>query len=190
MRLEVDSSIPVFTTEKDAVTKLVAKNKIDDEDAAFIKEEATNMQTAGGDPAKAMKLSIQNYITTNSDKFDGKYSKHIFKGDFDKDGIPTGFHSTIGGSDTHEAYGAKTILGNGVYQQSVKAKNSALKKKNQSTFFPDNATHQNVIDAITVVMGYGLSSVQYVDKSVDGISLEKRGETVFPAGGSDKRLSI
>jgi hypothetical protein len=46
-----------------------------------------------------------------------------------------------------------------------------------------------VIDAITSVYEAGLSTVGHVDPVVNGLRLSKRGDTVFPAGGSDERVA-
>lgn len=122
--------------------------------------------------------------------------KHVLKGDFEtgKD-VPTGFHSIRGESTTHEAYGTKTDIANGVYQQSVKGmKDSTWKKKPiQSTFFPDTvgdhaATADEVVVALGTAIGSSAKRVQYPEEWA-GITLVKKGETWYPTGGSDTRMA-
>ena len=190
MRHEIDPTPGPFNSLVNARAAMIAANRIDAEDADFLALEAARMQQAGGDPAEALRLRIVAAIADKRDGIEGKYGHHIFKGDYNSDGIPTGFHSKADGSATHETYGGTTDVGNvGAYQQSVRRKDNQTKKPIQSTFFPDGASHDNVIDAITVVYGYGLSTVAHVDASVNGMRLEKKGNTVFPAGGSDNRFA-
>lgn len=114
--------------------------------------------------------------------------RHIFSGDFkQRNNHPTGYHSKAGNSDTHEAYGGKTDLGaHGTYQQSVREKqNHRNKKPLQSTFFPDNATEDEVKIAVVSGDTRHNKTVQYPDK-LAGMPLAKSGTTIFPATGQDK----
>jgi hypothetical protein len=190
MRFEIDPTPGPFNSLVKARAAMITAKRIDAEDSAFLDVEAARMQQAGGDPAEALRLRILASIVAKRDGIEGKYGHHIFSGDYNSDGIPTGFHSKVDGSGTHEAYGGVTDVGNtGAYQQSVRRQDNQTQKPVQSTFFPDAANHANVIDAITVVYGYGLSTVAHVDASVNGMLLEKKGNTVFPAGGSDARFA-
>lgn len=120
-------------------------------------------------------------------------SNHVLKGDFSGD-APTGYHSTVGGSTTHQAYGSETAIGNGgVYQKSVKGRKRSsdrwVKKHPQSTFFPDTvggraATEDDVVVALGTAINSLNRTVKYPEEWA-GIQLEKRGDTYFPAGGSD-----
>lgn len=190
MRFEVDPTPAQFNSVVLARDAMIAANRIDAEDAAALVIEAERMQQAGGDPAEALRLRIVAEIAAKRNGIEGKYGHHVFQGDYNSTGIPTGFHSKADGSTTHEAYGTRTNVANGgAYQQSVRRRDNQVHKPIQSTFFPDTLSHQNVVDAITVVYGCGLSTVAHVDTSVNGMRLEKKGDTVFPAGGSDTRYA-
>jgi hypothetical protein len=189
MRFELDPVPAQYNSVVTARAALIAANRLDAEDANLLAVEAGRMQQAAGNPAEALRLRILADIAAKRAGMEGKYGHHVFSGDI-KDGIPTGFHSKADGSPTHQAYGGVTDVGNaGAYQQSVRRIDNQVRKPIQSTFFPDAATHDNVIDAITVVYGVGLSTVAHVDPSVNGMRLQKKGDTVFPAGGSDTRFA-
>ena len=188
MRYEIDPTPVAFTTVLAGRTALIAANRIDAEDADALDAEATQMQQAGGDAAEATRIRIEGQIAAGRGATEGAYAQHIFQGDT-KAGVPTGYHSTVDGSATHEACGTATNLantsagGNAAYQQSVRLQAGARTRKPiQSTFFPDDATHNNVIDAITAVYTLGMKTVAYVADTVNGLKLAKRGDTVFPAG--------
>ena len=190
MRFEIDPTPGQFNSVVLARAAMIKADRIDVEDADALALEAARMQQAGGDPAEALRLRIVTAIAARRDGIEGKFGHHVFQGDYNSDKIPTGFHSKADGSATHEAYGASTDVGNvGAYQQSIRRRDNQKRKPVQSTFFPDTASHANVIDAITVVYGYGLSTVAHVDASVNGMRLQKKGATVFPAGGSDTRFA-
>jgi hypothetical protein len=185
MRFELDPVPGPFNSVVLAKNAMVQGGRIDEDDAVAIDQEARRLQQAGGDPAEATRLRITEGIAGRRDAVEAAYSHHIFQGDT-KNGVPTGFHSIADNSPTHEAYGTRTDVGNGgAYQRSVRLRANGTRKPIQSTFFPDNATHAEVIDAITTVYEVGLSQVGYVAPSVNGLKLTKRGDTVFPAGGSD-----
>ncbi|GEM_PF-5495545 len=185
MRHYLDPTPDVFKNIREGRTKMIELGVFDNEDADFLESEAARRQKAAGDSKELVKLQAKAKIDEKYDAVDAKYGHHIFQGDFKK-GKPTGFHSKADNSSTHEAYGNETPIENGTYQQSVRSKTDPTNKKtNQSTFFPDNATHQNIIRAIASVFELGFKTVSYVDSSVDGIRLTKRGDTVYPAGGSD-----
>ena len=187
IRLTLDPDPGPFQSVKKASDALVAAERFDADDVEAFAEEAGRLQTAGGNPAEATRLRIRETIATKRGAIAGKYAHHIFDGDM-KDGVPTGYHSKAGNSASHEAYGTSTDVGNaGAYQQSVRTRDDHVRKPIQSTFFPDTATRDTVIDALTVVYEAGLSTVAYVDDTVNGMRLAKRGDTVFPAGGSDAR---
>jgi hypothetical protein len=194
MRFEVDPTPIAFTTVLAGRNAMIAANRIDAGDADALDAEATRMQQAGGDPAEAMRLRITEKIAARHNAVEATYAQHIFQGDT-KVGVPTGFHSIADGSATHEQYGAATAVGNvsaggnASYQQSVRLTANQVRKPIQSTFFPDAATHGEVIDAIASVYEAGLSVVGYVAPSVNGLKLAKKGDTVFPAGGLDTRLA-
>jgi hypothetical protein len=137
---------------------------------------------------------LRTEVKAKRPSIEAKHKHHIFQGDFkagDKD-APTGYHSKNGktASATHEAYGGTTDVPNdvgGVYQQSVRSTKAPFKKKDyRSTFFPDDATEDDILDAITSVYGLGSqsASVTYPPK-LKGMTLQKIGATIFPAGGKD-----
>jgi Bacterial EndoU nuclease len=120
---------------------------------------------------------------------------HILKGDFGSSDTPTGFHTKIGGSTTHQAYGTKTDIGNGVYEQSVKGRrrstSSWKKKPKQSTFFPDKVGTADTTedDLKNAVNSAGARSDKKVTNpsAWNSITLKAIGSTtVFPEGGSDR----
>jgi hypothetical protein len=198
IRLEIPEDVrpAAFVALNVARQTLITANKLDAEDADLLDTEATRMQTAGGDHAEASRLRIVAEILAKRGGIEATYGNHVFQGDFNADHVPTGFHSKADGSATHETYGARTLVenrnGNQVqaYQQSVREIAAPGNQKPvQSTFFPDEATHDDVIDAITSVLGVGLTQVGYVNARVNGLKLRKKGDTVFPAGGSDTRLA-
>jgi hypothetical protein len=195
MRYELPVAPAAFTTVLAAETALITGNRIDADDAAALDAEATRLQQAGGDPAEATRLRIVGAIAAGRNAVEASYAQHIFQGDT-KNGVPTGFHSTVDGSATHEEYGTATNVGNAssggnqAYQQSVRLQaNHATTKPIQSTFFPAAASHGQVIDAIASVYKAGLTTVGHVAATVNGLKLAKRGDTVFPAGGSDDRVA-
>jgi Bacterial EndoU nuclease len=194
MRFTIDPTPAAFTQINPARTALIDAGRIDAEDADAFDEEATRMQTAGGDPVEATRLRITGQIAARHDAVENAYSQHIFQGDV-KDGVPTGYHSKADGSNTHETYGGATNVGNAsaggnqAYQQSVRLQADQTPKPIQSTFFPDAASHDDVVNAIASVYEVGLKTVGYVADTVNGLKLAKRGDTVFPAGGLDTRLA-
>ena len=190
MRLNLDPTPAAFTSLAVARKALKDGGQLDQEDVTALEAEARRSQQAGGDPAELVRLRIVEKIAARSGAVDAKYGQHIFQGDIAA-GTPTGFHSKADGSATHEAYGTITPVGNGAaYQQSVRTQTPPrVNKPIQSTFFPDAASHQQVIEAIASVYEAGLSTVGHVDPVVNGLRLAKRGDTVFPAGGSDDRLA-
>jgi hypothetical protein len=190
MRLSIDPAPAAFRSLAEARRTLIQHNQIDQEDVDALEAEAARLQQAGGDPAEFVRLGIVQKIAAKYAAMDTDYGQHIFQGEF-AGTVPTGFHSKADGSATHESYGAATQVGNGgAYQQSVRTRTRpAVRKPIQSTFFPDGATHRQVIEAIASVYAAGLTTVQHVDPNVNGLRLAKRGDTVFPAGGSDQRLA-
>jgi Bacterial EndoU nuclease len=190
MRLSVNPRPEEFRSLADARKQLIAANQLDQADVDALEAEVDRTLRAGGDPAELIKLRIMAKIEARKAAVDAAYGHHIFQGDM-AGAVPTGFHSKIDGSATHEAYGARTDVGNkGAYQQSVRLQDRpAVRKPIQSTFFPDGASHDQVVKAIASVYEAGLSTVGYVDPVVNGMQLAKRGDTVFPAGGSDDRTA-
>lgn len=186
MRFEVDPTPALFTSVVTARAAMITAGRLEEEDADALDTEATKMQSAGGDPVVALRTRIAAELAAKRGAIDAKYGHHVFKGDTNATGDPTGYHSIADTSTTHVGYGAKTDLGNGVYQQSVRLIGGASKAI-QSTFFPDAANRAQVIDAITAVYALNMGSVANVHPNVNGLRLEKRGGTVFPAGGSDAR---
>lgn len=77
---------------------------------------------------------------------------HIFEGDINRKGRPTGFHSRPGGKNPSGARVVRVVDGpnrHGVYVAEVEVRNGSgrwLKKR--STFFPDKMSRAQVIQAI------------------------------------------
>jgi hypothetical protein len=189
MRLSLDPTPAEFRSLADARQTLIQRKQIDQEDVDALEAEAARLQQAGGDPVALLRNRMVEKIAARYNAADAAYGPHIFQGDLSGT-QPTGYHSKADGSATHETYGQVTQIGNGVYQQSVRTRTPPrVKKKNQSTFFPDAASHRQVIEAIASVYEAGLSTVGFVDPVVNGLKLAKRGDTVYPAGGSDRLLA-
>jgi Bacterial EndoU nuclease len=190
MRLSVDPRPAEFRSLADARRQLIAAKQIDQEDVDALEEEVDRSVRAGDDPAELVRLRIAAKIESRRAAVEAAFAHHIFQGDM-AGNVPTGFHSKADGSATHEAYGARTDVGNkGAYQQSVRLQGRPnVRKPIQSTFFPDGASHEQVIKAVASVYEAGLSTVGYVDPVVNEMRLAKRGDTVFPAGGSDDRTA-
>ena len=186
MRHELDPTPGPFSSVKAATDAMVAAGKLDAGDVAAFAAEAKRLNETGGDPAAANRLRIAQEIADKRGSVEARHAHHVFNGDMNG-AVPTGYHSKAGNSTTHEGYGTMTDVGNaGAYQQSVRTQDGHVRKPIQSTFFPDAATRDHVIDAITVVYELGFSTVSNVAPSVNGLKLTSRGDTVFPAGGSDR----
>jgi hypothetical protein len=193
IRVTLDPTPAEYTNVIAATKSLKQRGKIDDEDVTAFDSAAGQALglEAAEDPAVTRAKKLKNQIEDKRPGIDAKHRKHIFDGDL-KGESPTGYHSIKGKtpSATHEAYGAKTQVANdvaGVYQRSVRLVGQPTKRKaNQSTFFPDTATEDEVLDAITSVYGFKPrpAKVTYPE-SLKGPQLATRGETVYPAGGDD-----
>ena len=76
---------------------------------------------------------------------------HIFEGEINRKGKPTGFHSRPGGNDPH---GAKVVRikdrpnSVGVYTATIAVKDGNQWKEKFSSFFPDKFSSDQVIEAI------------------------------------------
>jgi hypothetical protein len=74
--------------------------------------------------------------------------EHLFQGSYRKS-VLSGYHSIRGAGAIAEGFGPKTGLGNGFYQQSVRPKKDpSVTKAKPSTFYPDDWTEQEIIEAI------------------------------------------
>ena len=185
MRLQMLTDEKVFAGVAAAAKKLIEAGKMDEEDATAYAAEAVNQLKRGDKPlsaAEQLKADVEeDRAGMSQTMFDhvllGAWSKKEFR--------PTGYHSTKGGSTTHEAFGTKTAGENNTYQRSVRAIDQpANVKKTQSTFFPDSANAEDIKNAITSVYGKhgkakGVRSVTYPE-SLKGIKLTQREGTAFP----------
>jgi hypothetical protein len=108
----------------------------------------------------------------------GSLYKHIFIGEINETGDPTGFHSKQKASDAVvESFGSKTAVGGkGVYHQPVRIKDGGKEKGPGSTFFPDAMTEDDIRVAINMNAGYEVTE----PKQYAGIMLEKKGNTIYP----------
>jgi hypothetical protein len=191
LRAEMSVVPAVFTDVEDAVDQLTTDGVIDASDAEFfLAETGATKKTASARMAETRGASMAEEIAEKRPGIEGKYKQHIFFGDFKADKkTPTGYHSIKGPSTTHERYGTPSDVATdatigGVYQQSVRSVADRTKKKEyQSTFFPDDASMDEVLDAITSV--YGVSpqpkTVTYPAR-FKGMKLRKTGETIYPEG--------
>jgi len=84
---------------------------------------------------------------------------HIFEGEINRKGKPTGFHSRPGGNDPS---GAKLVSirdkpnRHGVYTAQIAVRDGGQWKEKFSSFFPDSMSRDEVIDAI--INAYSKSS--------------------------------
>jgi hypothetical protein len=185
LRAELDEDPGEFTELAAAASALIEGKVIDGDDVTEFSG-LLGVSAVKKDPMETIK---ENVKLDRSD-IDRRFKHHIFDGDFDDKKVPTGYHSTSGGSKTHEAYGTKSDVDNtvsGVYQQSVRAKTGGKKKGTQSTFFPDTASQEDILDAIATVYGkkHGSGTTAKYPESLKGMTLVKIGDTtVFPTGGS------
>jgi len=171
-----------------AIGELKSANKFDDGDEKEFKAVA-NTRFPPEQGAAVVDDATKNLIAKERPAVEGKFSDHIFKGITKSDGEPGGYHSINGASPTHEAFGTPTELEKGVYQRSVRfIADTTHIKKTQSTFFPDAATKDEVLDGVTSVMGVtgrkkGVMTISY-PTTLKGIRLQQiDDETIFPAGG-------
>jgi hypothetical protein len=117
------------------------------------------------------------------------FEEHVIVGAFRKDHRPSGFHMEGSGSTTHRAFGETEKAGDtwGTYQKSVVDRDDPQNiKPYKSTFFPESASKNDILDAITSVYGAsakGQKTVAYPDK-LRGMPLIKHDssdeKTVFP----------
>ncbi|MEW9698658.1 EndoU domain-containing protein [Paenibacillus sp. SI8] len=163
---------------------------IDDEDITALEERVKLKTSNPTDQKKLLEDAEKKKLEEKKPIIEAKYGHHIFLGDFNDKGAPTGYHSTQGGSKTHEAYGTITNIDDiGVYQQSVRERGKpANRKVHQSTFFPDTASKDDVITAITSVYELKHQTVKY-PQALNGMELVKTGNTIYPAGGQNDLLA-
>ena len=179
-----------WATVDAAITALKAAGKIDDEDVPLFRTDARKaLGLAVGAEPKAGR-PLKDVIAEERPEVEAKFGEHVLLGGTRTDGRPAGYHSINGGSTTHEAFGAPTMIGAlGAYQRSVRFTDELENvKETQSTFFPDAASKDQVLDALTSVYGATgkaarRTTVNY-PVTLNGLVLEKISETTaFPAGG-------
>lgn len=76
---------------------------------------------------------------------------HVFAGEINKRGKPTGYHSRPGGNDpsTARVVEVRDQPNNvGIYTASIEVRDGNQWKEKFSSFFPDNFSQQQVIDAV------------------------------------------
>jgi hypothetical protein len=179
-----------FTDVDAAAAALSGGGVIDADDIAFFAEKTGGKKSAATRAAEARSAGLADEVAAKRSSVE-KYRHHIFKGDFSKKNstIPTGYHSKAGASDTHQAYGTATPVANdvtGVYQQSVRATKTGVRKPIQSTFFPDTATEDQIMDALASVYGFTPQpKAATYPPSLKGLTFAKEGDTIYPAGGGD-----
>lgn len=76
---------------------------------------------------------------------------HVFRGEINRKGKPTGFHSRPGGHDPQDAR-VTSIKDRpnraGVYTANIEVRDGGQWKSKFSSFFPDNLSQQEVVDVI------------------------------------------
>ncbi len=171
-----------------AVTALKGAAQIDDGDVAFFTAEADRLFPAddgGAAKREAGSAQLKQEIAGDRDEVMKAMGDHVLRGAWRTDNRPGGFHTKNGGSTTHEGFGGVSQLAQSTYQQSVREiKDTKNVKPTQSTFFPDTASADDVIDAITSVYGASArkkqrKTVAYPD-TLAGIPLTQRDGTAFP----------
>jgi hypothetical protein len=186
-KLGADHEAP-YDTVKAAVKDLKAAGVIDDGDVTYFQGEADKLFPAddgGAGKKQAASGELKEEIKNERTAIITAMGEHVLRGGWRTDNRPGGFHTKNGGSTTHEAFGRATKLDSNTYQQSVREiADPKNVKPTQSTFFPDSASADDVIDAITSV--YGASgkkrkrkTVAYPD-ALAGIPLTQRDGTAFP----------
>jgi hypothetical protein len=192
IRANLDPPVAVYTNVRAATTSLKQKGNIDDEDIAAF-ENAAELALAGEGVDRGALLAEQMRLKVKEKRpaIEAHHRNHIFAGEFNGT-TPTGYHSTRGktASTTHEAYGTAAPVANdvpGVYQRSVRSRAAPQNRKTpQSTFFPDSASEDEVLDAITSVYAFTPKPTRVTyPESLRGLQLASRGNTVYPAGGDD-----
>jgi hypothetical protein len=177
-----------WATAEDAVTALKGAQVIDDGDVEFFKGEADRLYPkagGGSEKKKAASTQLKQEIEADREAILKSMGEHVLRGAWRTDNRPGGYHTKNGGSQTHEGYGTATKLANDTYQQSVREiQDNKNVKPTQSTFFPDSASADDVIDAITSVYGTNgkkkqRKTVAYPD-DLAGIPLTQRDGTAFP----------
>ena len=184
-----DTGSQLTVRAKADLRKKDVKAVVHDEDVEALEAEIKRQLKGEGKPDKRSEIAEQAAVEFEAAKATARrtFHHHTFKGDFATGtDTPTGYHSTVGGSTTHEAYGARTELDRGTYQRSVKGRKSAdksfVRKPYRSTFWPDGASEDEVITAIASV-GSG-TEVKKPD-TLRGIPVTKTGGTMYPATGRD-----
>ncbi|WP_037497782.1 EndoU domain-containing protein [Solirubrobacter soli] len=197
MRFTYDPLPPVFSKVDVATAKLIELGSIDADDVLAFAAAAEAKVSGGTGSAKGKKgkkagttvkspeETLKAEIEADRGAIKSSMGDHVLKGAWRTDNRPSGFHTKNGGSTTHEGFGTITKVTDLVYQQSVRAVDEPRNvKPTQSTFFPDAANADDVIDAITSVYGKhgrekGRSTVGY-PKALVGIKLTQRDGTAFP----------
>ena len=165
----------------DAVDALTTAQVIDAGDATYFQNAAdTTFPTvsAGAKKKQSATDQLKSEIEADRGAIMAEMGDHILLGAWRTDNRPSGYHTKKGDSTTHEGFGKVTKGEYGTYQQSVREKDDPKNvKEHQSTFFPDKAGKDDVIDAVTSVYGEsakkkGRSSVAYPD-TLKGIPLTR-----------------
>ena len=131
-----------------------------DQEFRAVKDIAANRQVlqgalsaASGRGARAVTPPAKKRELTEAQR------EHLFKGSY-RSKVLSGYHSKQDAGAIAEGYGPKTDLGNGFYKQSVQLKNNdKVKKAKQSTFYPDDWTEQEIVEAIEYATELKLSKV-------------------------------
>jgi hypothetical protein len=186
-KLGADHDAP-YATVAAAVKDLKDAGVIDDGDATYFQGEADRLFPAddgGAGKREVASAQLKQEIKDDRSAILTAMGEHVLRGAWRTDNRPGGFHTINGGSKTHEAFGRDTKLDQNTYQRSVREiQDPKNVKPTQSTFFPNSASADDVIDAITSVYGAGgkkkqRKTVAYPD-ALAGIPLTQRDGTAFP----------
>jgi len=108
---------------------------------------------------------------------------HVFDGEINKRGKPTGFHSRPGGVDTANArlVSIKDKPNKaGVYTANIEVRDGEQWKRKSSSFFPDSMSQQEVIDAI--LHAFSNSEKQQKWEGPSGLGFTIQGYTTNRGG--------
>jgi hypothetical protein len=184
MRFTMDPVPGQFRQVAAATKALIEAGRMVQEDADNYAAEAELQVKGGGRPVSAADR-LKAEVEADRKDMDQALFDHVLKGGKSTEKRPTGYHTTQGGSTTHQAFGDKTDGEGGIYQRSVRFTEDPLNiKPTQSTFFPDTADGEAVKNAITSVYGkhgkaLGVQSVRYPE-ALKGVKMTQRDGTAFP----------
>ncbi len=106
---------------------------------------------------------------------------HIFEGEINRSGKPVGYHSRPGGVD---ADGARLVRlrdkpnKHGVYTAMIEVRDGNQWKEKFSSFFPDNMSQQQVVDAILAAYNNSSNKKKQPWQGPSGLGFDIQGYTM------------